>query len=312
MIAKYLTVKRMLALTLLGLIVVFIMLPDYGFHGRVIDQYGQPVVNAQVRYEGTHSLFSAGGGLGAVHTDEEGYFKIETDGNSLVLAAIIHPEIEYSYPLRPQKKPGESTNSYAMTRDTIGFRKTDKEGRYLDSRKYESKRSPFVIHAWRLGQYEGAIKGWTKGGFPEDGSVRTLRFSDKYGARQVLKGAVDGQLRVSCRREPMARVEDYGDWSVTISPVNGGGIQETDDLYMNMAPETGYLPSLTVDRHMGSSTYLPRLLNKRYYFTSNDGQDYGSLYVHYAPFARTDIDGCNITFYWKLNTTGSRNLEHKK
>jgi hypothetical protein len=110
----------------------------------------------------------------------------------------------------------------------------------------------------------------------------------------------------------MAYVEDYGDWSVTISPVNGGGIQETDDLYMNMAPKTGYLPSLTIDRRIGSSSYLPALLNKRYFFTSNDGQDYGSLYVHYEPFAREDIDGCIIRFSWKLNTTGSRSLEIKK
>ncbi len=299
-----------LILGAISTLLALVLIPDYRFHGRVIDQYRQPVVNAQVRYEGTHGFLSSGSGLGAVYTDEDGFFDINIYGDSLVLAAIIHPELVYAYPQK-NKDVAVDRTMYAMTTDTIGFRNTDKDNRYLNAQNYQNEDNPYVINAWRLGRYEGAITGYFNGYLPADGSTHTLRFSNKFGAKQNLKGIVDGHLRINCTRKSMDSENDYGDWSVTILPVNIGGIQETEDLYLNMAPETGYLPSMTIDKRMGSNGYSPSLLNKRYYFTSNKGLVYGSLYIHFKPHTRwrDSIPLCNIKITWKLNTSGSRNLE---
>ena len=137
----YLTMLKKIfysAAALITLILLTItLLPTFVFYGRVLDQYGQPVVNAQVRYEGTHSFLSSGGGLSAVYTDNEGYFKIKTDGDSLVLAAIIHPEVEYNYPSKSKDRNGKETGIYAKT--TQGFRNTGMDSRYLDARKYRNR-----------------------------------------------------------------------------------------------------------------------------------------------------------------------------
>ena len=97
---------------------------------------------------------------------------------------------------------------------------------------------------------------------------------------------------------------DKLDWQVSITPVDGG-IMTTDDLYMNLAPENGYMPSLTVDMNTASPDYQDVLGDQRYYFTSQNGQVYGALFVYYEPHRK---DHCKITIEYKVNLNGSRNL----
>ncbi len=41
---------------------------------------------------------------------------------------------------------------------------------------------------------------------------------------------------------------------------------------MNLAPETGYQSSLNIVMRKGSESYKHKLLNKRYYFTTDNGK----------------------------------------
>lgn len=79
---------------------------------------------------------------------------------------------------------------------------------------------------------------------------------------------------------------------------------------MNLAPATGYQPQLVIDMKADSPEYQHQLLNQRYYFTANHGQDYGVLLLHTHPFATEDK--CSVNASFKINSTGSRNLELKK
>jgi len=279
------------------------------FHGRVIDQYEKPVVNAQVRYEGAHDYLSAGSGLGAVYSDEQGYFEINASGASLSLGGIVHPEIEYSYPI--ERKVKSSISRYSRLRSRIIFAHGTNDPDFDNWKNYAEKENAYVISVWRLSKYEGAIESNTGLGAKRDGSISTLRISNKWGAKQILEGAQDGHLHISCTREHMETDHDFGNWTVTITPVNGG-IVETDDVYMNVAPEAGYKPSLNINMRTDSAGYQPRLSNKRYYFTSNNGKEYGSLYAHFLPYYDYENEFCKIKLEYKLNPTGSRNLELKR
>ena len=94
---------------------------------------------------------------------------------------------------------------------------------------------------------------------------------------------MNGDLIVRCERESMQQHTDRSDWSVTIEPINGG-IQEARDRYLNLAPESGYQPSITIAKKFGEKDYQPSVIEERYYFTAHNGQVYGTLFNDYRPF----------------------------
>ena len=273
-------------------------LPTITFWGRVLDQYNQPVVGASIFYTGTSAYLAEGGGRGQVYTDELGYFEISTVGAELVLSGIGHPEIDGVYYVTPE----------GLERDAY-FRSHSGTQGFDNWKKHTSKETAYIVHAWRLSKYEGAFNGNT-GYLDSTGNVYTFRFSNKWNAIQRFEGVQPGQLRASCTRAPMTNNRDYGDWEVHITPVNGG-IQETSDPYLNIAPESGYKPSLDIIMRKGSKNYAHKL-RKSYYFTSNNGNEYGSLQIRFEPYAKAEDDlACIVRMKYKINPTGSRNLELK-
>lgn len=281
-------------------------LPSIIFYGRVIDQHGQPVKNATVWYEGTSTYLSAGGGRGLAATDDDGYFEVDTAGAELSLGSIKHPEIDdiaYQAPKTNSSHP----NKYGAIRL---LSQEDKQGIYSTWRDHTEKDRAYIIHAWRLGEYEGALEGGGSFGL-YSGKTYTINLShtDKY--KRISEGLNDGDLRIICTRPHIESYRDIGDWSVSIVPVNGG-ILETDDLYMNMAPVSGYQATLEINMRKGSQNYQKSLLNKRYYITLKNGQKYGSLFINIDPFVSIEDDACSIRINSKINPSGSRNLELKR
>jgi hypothetical protein len=145
-----------------------------------------------------------------------------------------------------------------------------------------------------------------------DGRVYTFDFDRKNKFGEVIPFAVEGEaggyLHATCSRPPMTEYGDWQDWSVNISVV-GGGIQATDDYYLNLAPETGYSPSLTIEQQKASGDYQSRMLGKRFYFTAKNGQIYGSLYATIEPHMKPEL--CRVILWYKINANGSRNLAIK-
>ncbi len=269
------------------------LLPDITFWGRVVDQHNQPVANAEIYYTGTNAYLSSGGGRGRLHADEQGYFEIDTTGASLSLTGVVDSSID------------------RISTGIVRFESHDGKRGYDNWKKYTTKETAYIVHAWRLSEYKGTFKGSSGGHLNADGNIYTLRFSDKWNAVQRFEGVQPGHLRASCTRPHMESNRDYGDWSVSITPINGG-IQETNDLYLNIAPESGYQPSLDIVMKKGDSSYKHEIKNKRYYFNSNSGKEYGSLQITMRPFRNAKKEACNIDIRYKINPTGSRNLELKR
>lgn len=84
---------------------------------------------------------------------------------------------------------------------------------------------------------------------------------------------------------------------------------------MNKAPEAGYQPSLTISRKFGDKDYTGIVEDKRYYFYTRGGKEYGSLHVTFDPLLQwfRDPQNCAVRIHpYKINHTGSRNLELEK
>jgi len=280
-------------------------LPEINFYGRVVDQYGLPVNKAQIWYSGTNAYLSAGGGSGVLYTDEEGFFEISTSGSELVLGAVSHPEIDkILYEL-----PDVGNNARAAISSII-LDSHNNGAHKINYTNYSEKENAYIINAWRLGKYEGAIGSNLLAAFDSDGKLYTLSLDRKTFRDQIAQGKKDGQLYISCTRPHMQSLRDYGDWSVSIVPVNGG-IQETNDTYMNLAPISGYQSSFDISMKPGDENYSHKL-KKYFYFKSNGGKEYGSLIVNMRPFKNSSKEACRIDIGYKINPTGSRNLELKQ
>jgi len=105
--------------------------------------------------------------------------------------------------------------------------------------------------------------------------------------------------------------KDYGDWIFTISSIDGG-IQKTNDLYLNKAPDSGYQSSIKIKMDYGSDKYMPSLFNQRFYFYTQSGKVYGSMLVNFKPHRKFRGNECGIEIQYKMNPTGSKNLELKR
>ncbi len=266
-------------------------LPAITFWGRVIDQYNQPIANAEIYYTGTSAYLAEGGGRGRLRTDEQGYFEITTVGAELLLTGVVAPSIDQ------------------VAGGVVYFRSHSGTQGFDNWKKHTSKETAYIVHAWRLSKYEGAISVNSDFG-AYSGKNYTIRFSNKWGEKQVFEGEKKGDLHISCTREPISSYKDRIDWQMQIIPVNGG-IQETKGLYQNIAPEDGYQAEANIVMIKGNKNYQHQYHN-RYYFYSNNKAVYGSIDIDVEPFASIEKQACSIRIRAKINPTGSRNLELKR
>lgn len=254
--------------------------PDIEFHGRVIDQYKQPVAGAEVIYIGASGYLAEGSGGGGVKTDKEGYFEINGTGISLLLSDIRHPEVDQVIYRSPNNHTEETQIHFSA--------RGDERGISPNWHNYDSKENAYIIHVWRRGKYEGATRDILMFNAPGDGRIFTLRLTEIDERKRVVDGQATGDLRISCTKSRIQHNGSYGDWRITITPVDGG-IQGTNDLYQNIAPENGYVPSLLIDKRKSDKNYVPHLIEQKYYFSAHNGKMYGSVVVSFRPFVRKEF-----------------------
>lgn len=269
-------------------------LPDIELYGRAIDQNGAPAANVKIAYDATSDFLAQGGGRGAVTTDSEGYFIIESHGAMLHLTGILDEKYSGRF-------YSDSSNTEARNLPPT----------YPDWKAHNTKDKPYLIHVWRKQGYEGAKRGKISMLHDIDGSDYTYSLTKSQRDKtRISKGrSDDGQLYISCTRESVEQYRDYRDWRVSIE-VNNGGIQETEDYFLNAAPLTGYSSSIVVDMKQGQSDYKHVLREKRYYIVSGDV--YASLLIAMEPYATGGDNTCAISIQYKYNSDKSRNLEMDK
>ena len=289
---------------------------DIVFYGRVVDQYGKPISNVRVGYEAPGKFYGTGSGLGSTISDEAGNFIVDVHGSSLRIRGMEHPEAMYVGLIGNTA----SGRMYPSSNSFYSFRQTENSDELLWTET--SQENPFVFDMWRIeldkAKSENGNISWAKKSIriSHDGSPYTVKLEVVKRSLQVKPGIDDdGDLIVRCERENMQQHTDRSDWSVTIEPISGG-IQEARDRYLNQAPESGYQPSITISKKLGERSYQPSVIEKRYYFTAQNGQVYGTLFNDYRPFnlPNQPKDGefipqfCQITIEYKVNRAGSRYL----
>lgn len=255
-------------------------------YGKVIDQHGQPVVGAEVNMMvAGGGSFAPGSGPVRVTTDEAGMFRVQAKGQQMEILSVKHPNLT-----RPVFNVAGVKRVYGFL-DTVG-----RFGEQYSWRSYTSPDKPFVIDVWRVEKFEKLEHG--SGGF-----------------LPVPNGKNDEQagIIVSCTREEKAPnthwSDQKGSWSITFSPIDGG-IQETNDLYLNEAPESGYQPELTVTMERGDPDYKVNIQPaRRYYYTAHNGKWYGSFSATFEPYMFDDK--CLVKIAFKYNPNSSRSLAVK-
>ncbi len=280
---------------------------EVNFYGRVIDQNNQPVAGAIIEYQLGGSALGGYKGDGQMQTDSNGEFSIVgKEGSSLLLRAIKHPDIEFVFPIPKNATTYNSPDAGQL--NVYGFqpRVGANEVLWTDT----SVENPYVFKAWRVamedGQFAQNLKVGEYAKKIEYDKTYTLDFFQSP-LEQTKEGEQSGQLRVIFHRE--ADAEDVTQrWEARLIPVDGG-IQVTKDSYMNMAPESGYLPEIQIVREKIDNKKIDGLSNQQYYFKSNNGQIYGSLFVAFDAKAYGKM---MLDINFKLNPDGERILVQAK
>jgi hypothetical protein len=270
---------------------------DIHFYGQIIDQHGEPVSGATVSVDVGGRYLAAGSGQGRLLTDKEGRFYVRGTGGSLYVGPIKHPTLDTYRQLSPSGKMegGADFTSYQHTEN----------GNNLLWTNYSDPYTPYIFKVWRktskniakeLHQVRSALLGFSCLGEPY-----TLNFTKRKWKERVIKGEGDGQLRIRyfCKESDEHRYFD--DWAVEIEAI-GGGIQETQDLYLNVAPADGYESSYRLSMTKGEPTYQ-KTIKKRFYFTAKNNQYYGSLEMRFDPYGGDDGEPL-IFLGYKMNPTG--------
>lgn len=271
---------------------------DITLYGKVIDQNGSPVSGVKVDYYIVGAYLAKGSGSGFAITDNQGIFKATGSGSKIFVKNFIAPEIEYKSLTPSLSNIGEKYNRNGI----------------LDWDKYTVD-TPKTYKVWRNETYENVARGNVSGHINSDGSAYSINFLHPDGWRKaVTKGINDDSiLNITCKRDQMETGQDYQNWEYTLSPV-GGGIQSTDDQYLNSAPNEGYTPTIIIQRDNQPKNIS--LYNQKYYFkyTKNSKERFGSLIVHYEPHSHTRdmnfriLNLCKIRIEYRINLEGSNNL----
>jgi hypothetical protein len=244
------------------------------FYGKVIDQNGNAVAGAKIEgYVMTEvGLDGTKETPHMTESDGEGYFEfIGLRGERL---GVVPEKDGYQFVQRGNGNwsPGA---------------KTDPSNRV-------------IFHMWKLQGAEPMVKARIHAYIPCDG---TPTMFDLTTGKRVASG---GNLTVRLNRDPVDIVRGKSfNWQLTVE-VSEGGVQEIADLYPNEAPAEGYQQSVTVSMPVGAKNWSPDL-QKAYYFTTGNGQDYGRIAIDLTGDFQPPPTSFDADIY--VNTAGSRNLE---
>jgi hypothetical protein len=261
------------------------------FYGKIIDQNSQPVANATVEFT-TGAPYGFGNPKRyRTRSNAQGVFAVKNVAGTHLSIKSIAKE---GYEIKVLEIGG---------RTFWPFVSASRKQVWTDY----TQENPFIYRAWKGDAVDLKSVKMMQAKFTVDEQFYTINLL-KY-VDYVVKGKnQEGDLWVQFYRSDDASKKSKFDWRVTIS-VPDGGLIESDDVYMNHAPEDGYQHSVTYDYPRDRVDWVREIHNKKYYIKSRGGKIYGRLNIDIRPIWGKGDASFKIGF--SLNTNGSRNLMAK-
>lgn len=254
------------------------------FYGRVIDQNsnGLPEVKIAFRIMQPRADidFAIPKNMPKLEraTDADGYFSVEDiSGSDLDIESVGKD----GYRLSPKTQLG-----YRYGQSPVPF--------------HPDPQNPVIIKMWKeLDTKASLIKGSHVFGI-DSGKTYTLDLvqGKKY------EGQTAGDLKVSITRPSEVNSKDKYPWSYSIAAIHGGLI-ETDDEFMYLAPKSGYHTKFARQFDPTDSDWNLEVV-KHFFIHTRDGQVYGRVQVQI--YSVYNVHSA-IEVNYAINPNGSRNLQ---
>lgn len=242
------------------------------FYGKVVDDKMKSVNDALIRYS-TTDLSSEGRTMRETRSSSDGTFSIQNvHGKNLVVRVSKAGYYEYQDARR-------------------GFQYAGPGDHFTPN-----KDKPEIFRLYKKGQQAPLLARQKLFTFPPDGSFHSLLLFKAQRKEGTLN---DADLLVSFRRD---RTQPRGSqsWSLLLQVPEGGGLIESNEEFMFLAPEAGYQTNV----QLGASTSGD--VQKQYYLRLPNNEGYARLKMTIIPdYNETGALDLN----YAINPTPSRILE---
>lgn len=266
------------------------------FYGRALDQFGEPVVGADVTGSVLYNTgVKSGRSVASTTTDAGGYFRFsELAGQTL--------GIDF-------KKSGYEFNP-VHTLFSYSYFEADHK------RHIPDPKNPVIFTLWKKQGAEALVhyeKTWR---FPITGGVIRINLATGNTGNEIA------DLVVGVARTPLQM--RYGErgfaWNASVEVVSGGLIRVGQRDYYNLAPESGYMPRFEYTQEAQSVrdaqaekikwTWVDGISDD-FFVSSRNGKNFARVSLRIRPnvdHKEGDNEALVAAEVW-LNPNGSRNLE---
>lgn len=251
------------------------------FYGRVQDQFGNPVADAEI--------------IGSIIVDNgkvEGTSKVSAISDASGLFQLNGGQGE-SIGVMPRKE------GYALASTETEFKYSHF---YPESRHVPDPSKPVVFKMWKLQGGEPLVHFQFKARVPCNGA--SVAFDLQTGQR-VESG---GDIIIRVESSPAPNVMEKYNWEAKIQPVNGGVVLYEGRMEsVFLAPEGGYEPEFVISQQKDSQPWQSGF-NGSFYLKSRGGRSYGKIDL--GIITDTVKEGSiPIMMSGYVNPAGSRNVE---
>lgn len=248
--------------------------------GKVIDQYGEPVVGVTVDVVWT-DLSSKGSSERVLVTEADGRFSLMGErGKALVVHSLI----------KPGYKAANASNRYEFEFSAFW------EPTYY----VPDPGNPVIFHMWKEGESATLIHhGPTLFSVKNDGT--STNFNLTTGGKA---GNVPGDIAVQITAGPS--MNRRFDWTVNVQGIGGAELVQSTDEFMATAPTSGYTDQWTFNQQATDEQFQQRV-EASFYVKTGSGE-YGKVELRIIPKYQA-AGAVQLSTY--LNpTAGDTNLQY--
>ena len=252
------------------------------FYGKVVDEEGNPVADADVGFS-WNQLKSNDGletGRAVTKSDGGGLFSLEEGHKSNGLSVDV-------------SKPGY----YTVRADQSSFEYAQP---YQGSFLVPDSKNPVLFHLRKKGK--GVVLVNSQYGIRDDFGFAMPTNGVPIKVNLLERKVGDGPLEVSQIKPDHKVWKQATEWAFKMVIPDGGFVEYQNEEFPFLAPETGYQPVVEFDFKKGQGDWVDGI-KRDYYIKFGTPPVYGRLHVE----TQIDRDGARLTY--AINPDGTRNLE---